>query len=112
MSSDKLCFGKFKILTKTTEETLNLIIELRLNIEIEHHLNYISFYSNSEDYDVLQVKGEYVLIRYLERYEQIDDPYFTKVIDDGNNEYHFLTLFYDGGTYLEEQLGEELNNIL
>ena len=65
MSVDNLCFGKFKVLTKTTEETLNLIVELRLNIKVEHYLNYISFYSNSEDYDVLQVKGQYILIRYL-----------------------------------------------
>lgn len=111
MSADNLCFGRFKILTKTTEETLNLITELRLDIEVEHRLNYISFYSNSEDYDVFQVKNQYILVRYLERYEQVDDPYFTKVIDKGNNEFHFFTLFYNGGTCLQEILEYELNKL-
>lgn len=112
MSSDNICFGKFKVLTKTTEETLNLITELQLNIEVKYYLNYISFYSNSEDYDVLQVKGQYILVRYLERHEQVDDPYYTKVVNEGNNEYRFFTLFYDGGTCLQEILEYELNELM
>lgn len=111
MSSDILHFGKFRILTKTTEETLDLITELQLNIEIEHYPNYISFYSNSEDYDVFQVKNQYILVRYLEQYKQVDDPYFTKVIDEGNDEYFFLASFYNGGTCLQEILEYELNKL-
>lgn len=116
MSSDRLHFGKFRILTKTTEETKQYI---KNYLVPENKAIYIDkedwdFDITDNDYLTLLVKDELILIKFLQHEKQIDDPYITKIFqnEETANDYFFICSYYSGGTYLEEQLEQELNNIL
>lgn len=116
MSADKLHFGKFRILTKTTEESKqyikNYLVPENKAIFIDKEDWDFDIFDN--DYLALFVKGELILIKFFQHEKQVDDPYITKILQNGENtnDYFFICNYYDGGTYLEKQLEEELNNIL
>lgn len=116
MSSDRLHFGKFRILTKTTEETKqyikNYLVSENKAIFIDKEDWDFDIIDN--DYLALFVKNELILIKFFQHEKQVDDPYITKVLQNGENinDYFFICNYYDGGTCLEEQLENELNNIL
>ena len=116
MSSDRLHFGKFRILTKITEETKQYIKNYLVS---ENKAIYIDkedwdFDITDDNYLTLFVKGELILIKFLQHEKQVDDPYITKILQNGENanDYFFICNYYDGGTCPEEQLEEELNNLL
>ena len=114
MSSDNLHFGKFRILTKTTEETKQYIQNYLVPENKAIFIAKKDFDIIDDNYLPLLVKNELILIKFLQHEKQIDDPYITKVLQNGENinDYFFICNYYNGGTCLEEQLEEELNNIL
>ena len=114
MSSDNLHFGKFKILTKTTKETIQYIKNYLVSENKAICINKESFDITDDNYLTLLVKSELILIKFIQHEKQVDDPYITKILQNKENinDYFFICNYYDGGTCLEEQLENELNNIL
>lgn len=119
MSSTEIHFGKIKVHTRNTQDTLNYIKEhgLEKDFEIEPPgtAAWKTWWSiNPKDevrkkYVVLnsQAKnseGELCLCEFENHIEWGEDNETSYIHDEGNDTFSFVTEFYNGGTCLEEVL--------
>ena len=47
----------------------------------------------------------------IEHTETDDGDYFNRVVENGDGTFSFFTIFYNGGTCLEEEISEGLENL-
>lgn len=119
MSRTETHTGKLKVITRTTEDTLNYInknlseywvAELskygRINIDETEKFNEEYWKKDIEfPYDVIEVKDQWWLIEFVKHkaFDEDEDLAEMSIDEDGN--YDFICQFYNGGTYLGEVLG-------
>lgn len=119
MSRTETHTGKFKVITRTTEDTIDYInknlseywvAELskydRINITETEKYNEEYWKKDIEfPYDVIEVKDQWWLIEFVKHkaFDEDEDLAEMSIDEDGN--YDFICQFYNGGTYLGEVLG-------
>ena len=106
MSNYQYHRGKFKILARTRKSIEKFIkengLEDKFNLEDESYWE-----SLDKNYSFLEMAGkELMLIEFIEHEEgeNPEDMNYVKQNEDGS--YSFISIFYDGGTYLEEVLSD------
>lgn len=117
MSSTETHSGRIKIITKTTEDTINFINEhlseywkadLKNNrLYIDETDAFIEEYwkqGKEFKYDTIEVKGQYWLIEYINHKKYSEDEEIAEIGKNPDGTYDFLCQFYNGGTCLEEVL--------
>lgn len=106
MSEIKKHIGKFRVLTKDTEETKKYITDHGMQDDFDEELYFIG---ESKKYitvggdDSVRLLG-FIEHRELDEYEDIE---YYKKNDDGTID--FAVEYYNGGTCLEECLEEIIN---
>lgn len=121
MSRTETHTGKFRVITRTTEDTIEYINKNlseywtaklseygRGRIDITETKKYNDEYwtRNIEfPYDVVEVKDQWWLIEFVKHkaFDEDEDLAEMSIDEDGN--YDFICQFYNGGTYLGEVLG-------
>ena len=117
MSRTETHTGKFKVITRTTEDTIEYInknlseywlVELSNNgrIYINETEKFDEDYCDKEfPYDVVGVKDQWWLIEFVKHkaFDEDEDLAEMSINEDGT--YDFMCQFYNGGTYLGEVLG-------
>ena len=115
MSYTETHFGKIRILTKNTKDTIKYIKDNDLSkyYNIDDNQNNIDLTDeNDTAHMLIYNNNKYVLLEFINHIEIKDD--FFKLISNDDNTYTFATQFYNGGCCLEElmedYIGEMLNN--
>ena len=110
MSYTELHTGKFRIVAKGVEEIDNYINENNLidKVERTEYNGKVSYYIDNEQYDIVKVKDIPVMIKYDYHTEEEDLSYVSRINKDPDGSYNFIMMFYNGGTYLSEIIGDEL----
>jgi hypothetical protein len=118
MSRTETHTGKFKVITRTTEDTIEYIsknlseywlVELSNNgrIYINETEKYDEYCTRNIEfpYDVIEVKDQWWLIEFVKHkaFDEDEDLAEMSINEDGT--YDFTCQFYNGGTYLGEVLG-------
>ena len=117
MSYTETHFGKIRILTKNTKDTIQYIKDNNLS-------KYYNITDNQNDIDLTEENdtahmlidnnSQYVLLEFINHIEIEDGNDFFRLISNDDNTYTFATQFYNGGCCLEElmenYIGEMLNN--
>ena len=119
MSRTETHTGKFKVITRTTKDTIEYInknlseywlVELSNNGRI--YINETEKYNDEYwtrniefPYDVVEVKDQWWLIEFVKHkaFDEDEDLAEMSINEDGT--YDFACQFYNGGTYLGEVLG-------
>ena len=115
MSYTELHTGKFKIVAKGVDEIDTYASENNLTGQVERkeYNGKVSYYiDNSEGYDIVNVKGTPVMIKY--DYHTEDEAYdFVSHMDKNpDGSYNFIMMFHNGGTCLSEMLAYELKDLI
>lgn len=115
MSYTETHFAKFKIVSKTSVDTLKYIEDNKLtdyfDIEIINDVpHYIEV--NNDKYDIVKYKGELMLIEYIEHERFNEDESLCNFTKNDDNTYNLTVQFYNGGCCFEELLEEEINDKL
>lgn len=117
MSRTETHTGKFKVITRTTEDTIEYInknlseywtAQLLGNgrIYINETEKFDEDYCDKEfPYDVVKVKDWWWLIKFVKHKAFDEDEDLAEMYIDEDGNYDFICQFYNGGTYLGEVLG-------
>ena len=119
MSRTETHTGKFKVITRTTEDTIDYInknlskywlAELsdrgRIYINETETFNVEYWTRNIEfPYDVVEVKDQWWLIEFVKHKAFDEDEDLAEMSINEDDTYEFVCQFYNGGTYLGEVLG-------
>lgn len=119
MSRTETHTGKFKVITRTTEDTIEYInknlseywtakLSEHGRLCIDETKKYLDEYwtRNIEfPYGTIEVKDQWWLIEFVKHkaFDEDEDLAEMSIDEDGN--YDFICQFYNGGTYLEEVFG-------
>ena len=119
MSSTETHSGKIKVITMTTEDTLNYINKNLSEYWVAQMLDHGRIHINESDkffdeywkkniefpYDVVEVKDQWWLIKYVKHKQYSEDENLEEIYLNEDGTYDFLCQFYNGGTCLQEMLG-------
>ena len=116
MSEMKRHFGKMRLLTKTTEETLDYIHRHNLESEFDivnretGEVWYIE--PNTKNYEVIDRGSKGIaLIEFIEHTEVPEDQDLWTYAKNQDGTVSFAIEYYNGGTCLTECLGEILEDL-
>lgn len=106
MSSQENIKGRLKLIPKLKEESLEDFAKRILNTELntEWFDTYLEQLSETYKY-IIANDNVYEIIEQCD----LQDCDFCSIDTLGNGEFSFVTSFYNGGTYLNEVLQEELS---
>ena len=120
MSQTETHSGRFKIITRNEEDTKKFIQEnLNKWWKIEEYSNgswdihetheFIEEYWKPKipfEYEVIYVNDEHWLIKYIKHKEFDEDEEIIEFSQNDDGSYDFIAQFYNGGTCLNEILGD------
>ncbi len=115
MSYTETHFAKFKIVSKTSADTLKYIEDNKLTDDFDIEIiddvpHYIEV--NNDKYDVVDYKGELMLVEYIEHERFNEDEGLCVFTKNDDNTYNLTVQFYNGGCCFKELLEEEINDKL
>ena len=117
MSSTETHTGKFKVITRTTKDTVEYISknlseywEAKLldhgRIYINETEKFDEDYCDKEfPYDVIEVKDQWWIIKFAKHKEYGEDENLEEIYLNEDGTYDFICQFYNGGTCLSEMIG-------
>lgn len=111
MSYTEFHTGNFSIVAKGVDEIDAYINENNLADKVERteYNGKVSYYIDSEEYDIVRVKDNIpVMIKFKYHNEAEASDYVSYINKDEDGSYNFTMMFYNGGTYLSEMIGDEL----
>lgn len=119
MSYTEFHKGKLRILTRSSQETLDYIKKNNLENSFKKYYNEIDWDPIDEKYFILHKDAIYYgegkdcwLCEFIEHTEQESGgDYLADVKRISKDEYEFTCIFYNGGTWLGEILDEKISEI-
>ena len=110
MSYTEFHTGNFSIVAKGVDEIDAYINENNLTDKVERteYNKKVSYDIDNEEYDVVEVKGIPVMIKFKYHNEEEASDYVSYINKDEDGSYNFIMMFYNGGTDLSEMISDEL----
>lgn len=110
MSYTEFHTGNFSIVAKGVDEIDAYINENNLTDKVERteYNKKVSYDIDNEEYDVVEVKGIPVMIKFKYHNEEEASGYVSYINKDEDGSYNFIMMFYNGGTDLSEMISDEL----
>ena len=110
MSYTEFHTGNFSIVAKGVDEIDTYINENNLTDKVKRteYNKKVSYDIDNEEYDVVEVKGIPVMIKFKYHNEAEASDYVSYINKNEDGSYNFIMMFYNGGTYLSEMISDEL----
>ena len=115
MSYTELHTGKFKIVAKGINEIDAYVNANNLTDKVDRkeYNGKVSYYiDDRKRYDIVVVKDTPVMIKYDYHKEEEACDYVSYINKGPDGSYDFVMMFYNGGTYLSEMIGDELKHLI
>ena len=114
MSYTETHFGKIRILTKNTKDTIQYIKDNNLskyyNITNKNDIHLTD--ENDKTHMLIDNNNEYIMLEFINHTKIDDGNDFFRLMPNDDNTYTFATQFYNGGCCLYELMENYVNEML